>query len=128
MKQDFLFHMTQGSNFFLNRTIFICECKLSPGHLPRLHQVCGEKVFFTTDGIVVENVVLISKSHFIFVFYSIYLIVLFHILLYYVNSCYNCKVLDVMTFILFCLAISFIYSYFIYFVTQGVKGDYICKV
>ena len=32
-----------------------------------------------------------------------------------------------MTFILFCLSILF-YLYFIYFVTQDVEGDYICKV
>ena len=68
----------EGSNFLLNRTNCICEHKFSPGHLPRLHQVCGKKFFFTTDGIVVENV-LINKFHFIFVFYSIYFIMFYSI-------------------------------------------------
>ena len=49
--------MTQRSNFLLSRTNFICMHKLSPGLLPRLHQVCGKKFFFTTGGIVVDNVV-----------------------------------------------------------------------
>ena len=51
--------------------------KLLPDLLPRLHQVCGKMFFFTTGGIVVENVIL----HKIILFYF-YFILLYSILFY----------------------------------------------
>ena len=42
--------------------------KLSPSLLPRLYQVCGKMLFLTTDGIVVENVVLHKLISFYFYF------------------------------------------------------------
>ena len=122
-----IFHMTLGSNFLLNRAIIFEMHKLSPGLLPRLHQVCGKMFYFTTGGIAVENVIL----HKIILFYSI-LFILFYSTLNFVmlsledvRSDYICKVLDVMTFyILFYL----FHILFCYVVTQDVRSDYICKV
>ena len=71
--------MTQRSNFLLNRTKFILVHKLLPGLLPRLHQVCGKMFFFTTDGIVVENVVLLKLISFYFYFILFYSILFYSI-------------------------------------------------
>ena len=69
--------MALRSNFLLNRTINFEMHKLSPGLLPRLHQVCGKMFYFTTSVIVVENIILhkIILFHFYFIlFYLFYFI------------------------------------------------------
>ena len=67
--------MTQRSNFLVNRTIIYLMHKLSPGLLPRLHEMCGKILYFITGGIV-ENIILhkIILFNFIlfYLFYSIF--------------------------------------------------------
>ena len=73
--------MTLRSNFLLNRTIIFEMHKLlpSPGLLPRLHQVHGKMFFFTTGGIVVENVILHKIILFYFYFVQFYSILFYSI-------------------------------------------------
>ena len=109
---------------------------LLPSLLPRLHQVCGKSFYFTTGGIVVENVILHKiilfsfSFNFILFYFNPYLIC--YVVTQDVRSDYIRKVIDVMTFFYFILFYLFyFYSIFLFLLCcplKDVRSDYICKV